>query len=302
MMKDSHKKLLLKFINYHKVVTYKSEHSLISYETDLKQFFNYLDEHEEIESFSEVNNIVIRSFMSYLNKNGLNKRSINRKLSAIKAFYKYLLMEEKVLEDPTTQVSAPKFEKPLPVVLSDREIKEITSVINVADILGIRDRAMIELLYSSGIRASEILSVGEFNFNFEERELRVIGKGEKERVTFFSNRALEWIKKYISEKQKKYKNYSKNVLFVNSKGESLSDRSLRRIIEAYGKKAGIIKQVSPHTFRHSFATELMNRGLDIKFLQELLGHSSIATTQIYTTVSKDHLKEVYMNTHPFAKE
>ena len=301
-MDNSHLIILRKFINYQRVVICKSEHSLISYETDLKQFLDYLETNEEIVNLNEVNNITIRSFMSFLNKSGINKRSINRKLSAIKSFYRYLLMENSVESDPTLLVTAPKFEKPLPTVLTDSEVKKIIASIDTSDILGIRDRAMIELLYSSGMRAAELLSLSEYSLNFSEREARVTGKGEKERITFFSKTASEWVRKYISAKQQQYKNYSKDKIFVNSKGVPITDRSLRRIVEFYGKKAEINKNVSPHTFRHSFATELMNRGLDIKFLQELLGHSSIATTQVYTTVSKDYLREVYMNTHPFAKE
>ena len=138
--------------------------------------------------------------------------------------------------------------------------------------------------------------------NIEERELRVIGKGNKERITFFSENSKKWLEKYIEEKKKKYSNYTKDVVFANSKGEKLTTRSLRRLIADYAKKAGLQKEVTPHVFRHTFATELLNNGVDIRYLQELLGHSSISTTQVYTHVSKALLKDVYMNTHPLARE
>lgn len=292
--------LMRKFLNYERVVTGKSEHTIISYETDLKQFFEYLASNEEITDFKEVTQITLRSFMAFLNKNERGKRSINRKLSAVRSFFAYLVMEEIMESNPGILVSAPKYEKPLPTVLTDREVKQIAESVDSSDILGIRDRAMIELLYSSGIRASEILSLSEYNFNFESRELRVTGKGEKERVTFFSNRASEWIRKYIEEKKHQYKNYTRDVIFVNSNGNRLTDRSLRRLITDYGDKSEVKKHISPHTFRHSFATELLNRGIDIKYLQELLGHSSIMTTQVYTHVSKEFLREIYLKTHPFA--
>jgi integrase/recombinase XerD len=292
--------LMRKFLNYERAVTGKSEHTIISYETDLKQFFEYLAGNEEITDFKEVTQITLRSFMAFLNRNERGKRSINRKLSAVRSFFAYLVMEEIMESNPGILVSAPKYEKPLPTVLTDREVKQIAESVDTSDILGIRDRAMIELLYSSGIRASEILSLSEYNFNFEAREVRVTGKGEKERVTFFSKRASEWVRKYIEEKKYQYKNYTRDVVFVNSNGKRLTDRSLRRLVTDYGVKSEVKKHISPHTFRHSFATELLNRGIDIKYLQELLGHSSIMTTQVYTHVSKEFLREIYLKTHPFA--
>ena len=299
-MRNEFYDLMRRFLNYERAVTGKSEHTIISYETDLKQFFEYLEEHEEINSLEEITPMILRSFMAYMSRNERGKRSINRKMSAVRTFFGFLIMEGVVESNPTVLISAPKYEKPLPTVLTDREVRIISDSVDTADILGIRDRAMIELLYSSGIRASELISLSEYNFNYNERELRVTGKGEKERVTFFSNRASEWIRRYIEEKKLKYKNYTKDILFVNSNGKRLTDRSLRRLITDYGENSGVKKHISPHTFRHSFATELLNRGIDIKFLQELLGHSSIMTTQVYTHVSKEFLREIYMKTHPFA--
>ena len=152
----------------------------------------------------------------------------------------------------------------------------------------------------AGLIALGVISV--FMIDIEEREIRVIGKGDKERITFFSENAKKWLIKYIEEKKRQYENYTREVLIVNSKGKKLTTRSLRRLISAHAHEAGIQKEITPHVFRHSFATELLNNGVDIRYLQELLGHSSIATTQVYTHVSKAFLRDIYMSTHPLAKE
>ena len=182
------------------------------------------------------------------------------------------------------------------------DLNNLRHVINTEKITGIRDRLIIELLYSSGLRSIELINLSEFMIDIEEREIRVVGKGDKERITFFSENAKKWLIKYIEEKKKQYANYTREVLIVNSKGKKLTTRSLRRLISAHAHEAGIQKEITPHVFRHSFATELLNNGVDIRYLQELLGHSSIATTQVYTHVSKAFLRDIYMNTHPLAKE
>ncbi len=314
-----------KFIYYEEVILGKSYNTIRSYRRDLCQFMDYLEEYEKIEDFNEVETITIRSFIVYLNsgdkskgdKNGkdkdvssnglkslkpVSKRSINRKISALRTFFKYLLEKKMIKTNKATYVTMPKFEKELPNILSKGDLQRLRDVIKTEKITGIRDRVIVELLYSSGMRAGELIELNENMINISEREVRVIGKGNKERITFFSETAKKWLEKYISEKKKTYKNYDKNIVFANSKGGKLTTRSLRRLIADYGKKAGIQKEITPHVFRHSFATELLNNGVDIRYLQELLGHSSISTTQVYTHVSKALLKDIYMNTHPLAKE
>ena len=182
------------------------------------------------------------------------------------------------------------------------DLNNLRHVINTEKITGIRDRLIIELLYSSGLRSIELINLSEFMIDIEEREIRVVGKGDKERITFFSENAKKWLIKYIEEKKRQYANYTREVLIVNSKGKKLTTRSLRRLISAHAHEAGIQKEITPHVFRHSFAMELLNNGVDIRYLQELLGHSSIAATQVYTHVSKAFLRDIYMSTHPLAKE
>ena len=299
---------LEKFIYYEEVILGKSYNTIKSYKKDILQFIEYIDKNEGIKDFDEVEIITFRSFIAYLNSDSnendekssssVGKRSINRKISALRTFFKYLNEQEIVKNNKVGYISMPKFEKGLPTVLNKDDIDKIRAVINTDKITGVRDRLVVELLYSSGIRASELIDMSEHMINMSEREIRVIGKGNKERITFFSQNAEKWLKHYIDLKKRDYKNYDSSVIFVNSRGEKLNSRSLRRLITDYAKKADINKEVTPHVFRHSFATTLLNKGVDIRYLQELLGHSSISTTQIYTHVSKALLREVYMSEHP----
>ena len=301
-----------KYLYYEEVILGKSSNTIRSYRRDILQFMEYIDEYEEIRTFEDVEMLTIRSFIAYLNsderlkkkKNAkvVSKRSINRKISALRTFFKYLQEKKVIQTNKVMYVNMPKFEKELPNVLSKDDLNKMRSVINTEKITGIRDRLIIELLYSSGIRASELINLNEYVIDFNEREMRIVGKGDKERITFFSRNAKKWLEKYIEEKKKEYKNYSKEILITNSKGKKLTTRSLRRLISNHATEAGLQKEVPPHVFRHSFATELLNNGVDIRYLQELLGHSSISTTQVYTHVSKSFLRSIYMSTHPFANE
>ena len=311
-----------KFLYYEEVILGKSYNTVRSYRRDIYQFIDYLNEYEEITKFDEVETITVRSFIAYLNSgdksrqlstesggekkekpvNPVSKRSINRKISALRTFFKYLQEKQIVKINKISYIAMPKFEKELPNILNKEDLNKLRDVINTGKITGVRDRLIIEMLYSSGMRASELIDLSEYMINIPEREIRVIGKGDKERITFFSETARKWLEKYLSDKRKEYGNYSKETVFTNNRGEKLTTRSLRRLISNYGKEAGIQKEITPHVFRHSFATELLNNGVDIRYLQELLGHSSISTTQVYTHVSKALLKDIYMKTHPLAKE
>ena len=301
-----------KYLYYEEVILGKSSNTIRSYRRDILQFMEYIDEYEEIRTFEDVEMLTIRSFIAYLNsderlkkkKNAkvVSKRSINRKISALRTFFKYLQEKKVIQTNKVMYVNMPKFEKELPNVLSKDDLNKMRRVINTEKITGIRDRLIIELLYSSGIRASELINLNEYVIDFNEREMRIVGKGDKERITFFSRNAKKWLEKYIEEKKKEYKNYSKEILITNSKGKKLTTRSLRRLISNHATEAGLQKEVTPHVFRHSFATELLNNGVDIRYVQELLGHSSIATTQFYTHISKNMLKDVYMKSHPFANK
>lgn len=304
---------LEKFLYYEEVVVGKSLNTIKSYKNDIEQFIYYLKTYENIDDFKKVETITLRSYIAYLNSDsdgkedddifiGVSKRSINRKISALRTFFKYLQDKGIIEVNNILYINMPKFEKSLPTVLTKEDIDKMRNAIDISNIIGIRNRLIIELLYSSGMRSGELIDLSESMIDFKNREINVIGKGNKERITFFSNNAKIWLEKYINEKKCVYKNYDPNVIIVNKYGNKLNSRSLRRLISELSTKAGINKEVTPHVFRHTFATELMNNGMDIRYLQELLGHSSISTTQVYTHVSKNLLKEIYMNTHPLANE
>lgn len=290
------------YLYYNEIILGKSYNTIRSYKNDLNQFITYLEENEGIKDFKDVEIITFRSFVAYLNSDiKITKRSINRKLSAIRSFFEYLVKNNKLEENKAIYINMPKFENKLPSFLLKEDMEKVRLVINTNNILGLRDRAIIEMLYSSGIRSSELLDLSENMINMQDRELRVIGKGNKERITFFSKTAKKYLTEYIEAKKSKTY-YDKNIVFANSKGGKLTTRSLRRLIEDYNKRSGITKELTPHVFRHTFATQLLNSGVDIRYVQELLGHTSIATTQFYTHVSKKALRDVYLKTHPFAKE
>lgn len=290
------------YLYYNEIILGKSYNTIRSYKNDLNQFITYLEENEGIKDFKDVEIITFRSFIAYLNSDiKITKRSINRKLSAIRSFFEYLVKNNKLEENKAIYINMPKFENKLPSFLLKEDMEKVRLVINTNNILGLRDRAIIEVLYSSGIRSSELLDLSENMINMQDRELRVIGKGNKERITFFSKTAKKYLTEYIEAKKSKTY-YDKNIVFANSKGDKLTTRSLRRLIEDYNKRSGITKELTPHVFRHTFATQLLNSGVDIRYVQELLGHTSIATTQFYTHVSKKALRDVYLKTHPFAKE
>ena len=311
-----------KFLYYEEVLMGKSYNTIRSYKRDLLQFAEYLFEYEKIYDFEQIEMMTFRSFIMFLNSperkenksdkkdvlgrkkeiKPVSKRSINRKISALRTFFKYLQEIKVVKTNKVIYINMPKFEKELPDVINRDELQKLRNVIDTSKILGLRDRLIIELLYSSGLRSVELINLSEYMVDIEEREIRVIGKGGKERFTFFSETAKKWLIKYIAEKQKQYKNYTPDAIIVNSKGRKLTTRSLRRLISGHAKNAGIEKEITPHVFRHSFAVKLLNKGIDMEYLQELLGHSSLSTTQMYIHVNKNLLRDIYMNTHPLAKK
>lgn len=293
------KNSIKEFISYSENIKNYSALTVKAYDIDLRQFEGYLQDNEEIHSVERIEVIHIKSYIAFLYHKNISKRSINRKISSIKSFLNFLISNEKLSRDVTLGLILPKFSKKLPTVLTLEEINKIRDSIEVKDFVGIRNRMIIELLYSSGLRASELLSIREGDIDFLEREIRVLGKGSKERDVFFSHSALEWITHYVNEKR--LMGCGEKKLIVNNLGEPLSDRSLRRLIVEITKKAGILKHVSTHTFRHSFATHLMNKGIDLRYIQALLGHEHITTTEVYTHVSREKLKEELEKHHPFIK-
>jgi len=268
---------------------------LTNYRIDLNQFLNYLKE-RELSLFS-VERLRAREFLYHLEKRKFSRRSLARKISAVRSFFRYLIREGKAQNNPFELISTPKLQKRLPNFLYPNEVEKLLEAPDSKGVLGLRDRALMELLYGSGIRVSETIKLNLTDLDLEEGEVRVFGKGSKERIALMGSKSREAIRKYLSERGKT----QSKALFLNKRGGRLTQRSVERLIKFYAKKIGLERPVTPHTLRHTFATHLLSGGADLRTVQELLGHASLSTTQVYTHITKEKLKSVYDLAHPRAK-
>ena len=246
----------------------------------------------------------IQEFLFNLSKKKFSERTQARWISSIKAFFKYLVEDEAREDNPATLLEGPKLGLYLPDTLSFDDVNRIIKAINISTDLGRRNHCMIEVLYGCGLRVSELIDLKMSNINFKESYLKVEGKGDKARFVPLAAYTAELIKQYIKEIRSKYKINKKceDILFLNSRGSSMSRVIVFIIIKELTEKAGINKKISPHTFRHSFATHLLQNGADLRYIQEMLGHSSITTTEIYTHLKNEELRDVILNYHPRNKE
>ncbi|MEW6715633.1 MAG: tyrosine recombinase XerC [Nitrospirota bacterium] len=287
------KKYIDEFITSLKAEKDVSAHTIRAYSNDLKEFHSFSDKKPE-----DIDNLEIRSFLASLHYRKLKKSSISRKLATIRSFYKYLHKEGYVKTNPAKLVSSPRLPRPLPKFLT---IDETFSLMNAPEgdtFKATRDKSVIELLYSSGLRVSELTSLDISDLDIKESLVRVKGKGKKERITPVGSNAMTAIKNYLPERISLKK--KSQALFLNNRGGRLTQRSVRRILLQYCRTAGLKGYPSPHTLRHTFATHLLHGGADLRAIQELLGHSSLSTTQRYTHVDIAHLSEVYDKAHPMA--
>lgn len=286
--------IIKEFFDY-QLLTNKSFNTSKSYSSDIKQFINYISEQEK--DIKNITPIQIKSFLAYLSMKNISKKSITRKLSSIKSFFDFLIRKGDIDINPTINILSPKVGKSLPSVLTLSEFNRLVDSIQGKNFATKRDRAMIEMLYASGIRSEELLSLTDKDIHLRDREAKVLGKGGIERIVFFNEQTLEALLDYIPFKRSKFPNAQ--FLFLNRFGRRLSTRFLRNIVTSYSEKAGIEKEVSPHTFRHSFATSLLDKGVGLRSIQEMLGHKSISSTQIYTHISKSELRKCYLKYGPF---
>jgi len=294
--------LIDSFIDYLRATKTESQNTIKAYSEDLSQFLEYLKQKKLSEPILvNATHLHIRGFLAYLQEKKISKRTAARKLSTLRSFYKYLAVEGFVQENIAKSISTPKTSKKLPLFLYPGEIEALLSAPE-NDVLGIRDKAIMELLYATGMRVGELVLLKTNDINFGSNYIIVFGKGSKERVVFFGQKAEESLDKYLKESRPfLIKDINCDSLFLNKNGTAISARSVRRIIDKYVKIAALNSEVSPHTLRHTFATHMLNNGADLKTVQELLGHSSLSTTQIYTHVTKERLKEVYDKTFPHNK-
>jgi integrase/recombinase XerD len=292
---------LNQYLNYLRFEKNLSENSIFSYKTDLDRYLAYLHAQEIIRP-DHIKSRHIHRLMQVLSEMGLAATSLARNLSSIRSFHKFLYSEDLVKSDPTEHIEGPKLRRHLPSVLTFNEIEIILTQIDIKTSLGLRDRAMIELIYACGLRISELLGLPVRDIYFKEGFLRVIGKGSKERLIPAAERALKWVKDYLDQARPaldKFRN-SDGITFLNVRGGHLSRMGFWKILNNYVQKSGIRKEVHPHTFRHSFATHLLEGGADLRAVQEMLGHADISTTQIYTHLDRSYLKQVYQEFHPRA--
>lgn len=277
-----------------------SAHTVDSYARDLVQFCEYARERRKPFP-AKIETGDIEGFVSALKRSRLKNSSISRKVSALRSFFRYLVAEGKASHNPAARVQAPKLPPRLPKMLSADEVLQLLQAPGRDNPLAIRDTALLELLYSTGMRVSELLGLGVHDVEVEERFVRCFGKGSKERVVPFGDAAAEALHVYLNEARPLLKRGKDDPsLFLSSRGKRMSRGYLWKLLRAYALKAGIKKPVTPHTLRHSFATHLLDGGADLRAIQEMLGHASVATTQVYTHVSKRALKKVYKEAHPRA--
>lgn len=323
--------IIHKFLDYLKFERRFSEHTAKCYGADLTQFCEFLTGRSEgvssdTESMSmaphdadtatavatqvdlKIDQLLlstqteaIRAYLAFLNDRDYSKATIARKLATLRSFYKFLVKRSHIASNPVVSIRTPKQEKKLPRFLEYEEIKRLLDTPPVNSWLGARDRAILETLYSTGIRVSELVALNMDDIDFLGEVVHIRGKGKKERIAPIGSSALQTIQHYMEYRNKRAQsngNFDSKVLFVNKHGRRLSTRSVRRKMDKYLKMAGLDPAISPHTLRHSFATHMLNNGADLRSVQELLGHQSLSTTQVYTHLTTKKLKEVYDNAHP----
>ncbi len=290
--------LLDSFLSYLAVEKGLSENTLESYGRDVKKFIEYLDK-EKITAISDVKYRHIADFLTHSKEKGFTATTIVRSIVSIKQFFKYLIVEKLIAEDPASQIKTPKMKKSIPGVISLDDVETLLGAPDESTPEGLRDSAMIEVLYATGIRVSELIGLKLNDVNFDHGYVIVYGKGSKERIVPLGEAAREKLQNYLMEARPLIlKSKEAKALFVTRRGSGMTRQGFWKLIKNYGLKAGISKKISPHTLRHSFATHLLERGADLRTIQIMLGHSDISTTQIYTHVESERLKEIHKKYHP----
>ncbi|MGI6698113.1 MAG: site-specific tyrosine recombinase XerD [Clostridiales bacterium] len=292
--------LLDKFTDYIGSVRKLSDNTVESYCRDIKQYIEYI-ESKNIHSFKNTNKTTVITYLLFLQKNGRATSTISRSLASIRAFYQYMTTEKIIDRDPTVDLESPKVEKKLPTILSGKEVELLLDQPDLSSAKGVRDKSMLELLYATGIRVSELVALNLVDINLELGYLKCCKNNDRERIIPVGTIALEILGRYISDvRPVLLRGKTETALYVNYKGERLTRQGFWKIIKGYKNKAKINKDITPHTLRHSFAAHLIENGADLKSVQEMLGHSDISTTQVYAQITKNRIKEVYNKAHPRA--
>jgi len=281
-------------MNYLKIEKNVSRHTITNYAIDLKAFSAFLGEKD----ISAVDHLVLRRFLAEMRSKNYSKRTVARKLASLRSFFKFLYREGYIKSNPITAISSPKLDKKLPNLLDVGKVTKLILAPDTKTQAGLRDRAILETLYSTGIRVSELVGLDVSDMDFISGVIKVFGKGYKERIVPIGDEAVTAVRKYLDKIKPCAKD--KDAVFLNNRGMRLTDRSIRRVVDKYIRACSIEEKISPHSLRHSFATHLLDRGADLRSVQELLGHMNLSTTQIYTHVTMERLKSVYDKAHPRA--
>lgn len=285
------------FLNYLKLEKNYSDNTIQGYYKDLLDYKEYLN----IKDIKDTDYKFIRSYLSYMFEKKYEKKTISRHISTLRSFYKYLVNENIIKKNPMILISNPKLDKKLPNFLYYDELEILLNIPDKETILGLRDALILELLYSTGIRVSELINIKVKDINFSDKKILILGKGSKERYVLYGKTLKELLNLYLKESRPKL-NKNSEYLILNKNGNNITDRGIRLIISNILKKGALDYHVSPHTLRHTFATHMLDNGADLKSVQELLGHSNLSTTQVYTHVTNERLRSVYLKTHPRAKD
>jgi integrase/recombinase XerD len=296
----SWKQSIKEFKSYLRIERSLSDNTIDSYLRDIQKLANFSEEKDLTEL--QITKTEVKEFIAEINKEGISARSQSRIISGIKAFYKYLILEDYLKVNPTELIESPKIGMKLPDTLSIEEIDSLISAIDLSHPQGERNRAILEVLYSCGLRVSELTNLKLSNIRFKEGYVKVVGKGNKERFAPIGSSAIKFLNIYLKEirNHQEIKKGSEDIVFLNRRGNKLTRVMIFTIIKQLAEKIGMKKKISPHTFRHSFATHLIEGGADLRAIQEMLGHESITTTEIYTHLDREYLREAIMQFHPRA--
>ena len=286
--------LIDKFLDHYWLSTGASSNTLSAYKSDLKLFDKYLNK-----NLLTVDGSDISAYFKYRSSKALSSSTQARILTCLRTFYQYLVNSKQIDKDPSAKLTMPKIEQKLPIFLNITEVEKLLDSPDIKTIFGLRDRAMLELLYSCGLRVSELINLSFHNINLADEYIRIFGKGNKERILPMGELAIEYLQNYENNSRKYLLKTNKtDCYFLSNRGSSMSRQNFFYIIKAYAKKAGIDKELSPHTLRHAFATHLVQSGADLRSVQLMLGHSDISTTQIYTHIQNVQLKSQHSKHHP----
>lgn len=280
-----------------------SQNTVMSYQRDLMKFYQFLKE-QQIRDWKEVDYSLIVLFLQDLKQDGYATSSTSRMISCLKKFFKFLQQEQLVETNPVQPLKVPKKSKTLPKALTVDEVTQVLNSCDTSTVLGLRDKAMLELLYATGMRVSELITLKLSDLHLELGFLQTIGKGNKQRIIPIGQAATNWVQHYLTYARVMLEQESNPVeyLFLNHRGNGFTRQGFWKILKKIVQEAGVHKEVSPHTLRHSFATHILEAGADLRIVQELLGHSDISTTQIYTHLTNERMKEIYQQAHPRAKK